>query len=138
MGKLVLRDCFISVDSVDLSDHVSSVTITMEKDQVEATAFTGQGRDFVHGLNNDSFELNFQQDFDATSVDATLFPLWSDEDEFEVIVRPTSGVVSATNPEYTGTCKLFNYQPLAGSVGDLSETSTNIPVLRTGITRSES
>lgn len=135
MAKLVLRDCFISVDGVDLSDHTSSVTITMEKDEIETTAFTGSGRERVHGLNNDSFELNLQQDFDAASVDATLFPLWDQENEFVVEVRPTSAAASATNPSYTGTCILLNYQPLAGGVGELSETSVTFMVQRTGITR---
>lgn len=135
MAKLVLRDCFISVDGVDLSDHTSSVTVTMEKDEIETTAFTGQGRERVHGLNNDSFELNLQQDFDAASVDETLFPLWDQETEFQVVVRPTSAAASATNPEYEGTCILLNYQPLAGAVGELSETSITFMVQRTGITR---
>ncbi len=138
MGKLVLRDCFISVDGVDLSDHVSSVTVTLEKDEIETTAFTGQGRERVAGLNNDNFELNFQQDFDAASVDATLFPLWDGESEFVVLVRPTSAAVSATNPEYSGTCVLLNYQPLAGGVGELSETSVTLMVQRQGIARATS
>ncbi len=138
MAKLVLRDCFISVDGVDLSDHISSVTITMEKDEIETTAFTGQGRERVHGLNNDSFELNLQQDFDAASVDDTLFPLWDQETEFVVLVRPTSAAASATNPEYSGTCILLSYQPLAGGVGELSETSITMMVQRTGIARATS
>lgn len=138
MAKLVLRDCFVEVDGTDFSDHVSSVTINLNKDEVESTAFTGQGRERVAGLNDDSFELNFQQDFDADSVDSVLYPLWADETEFDVVVRPTSGGVSETNPEYSGTSILLNYQPLAGSVGELSETSVTFPVQRTGISRATS
>jgi len=135
MGKVVLRNCFIEVDGVNFSSHVSSVTVNLSKDEIDTTNFGGDGRERAAGLKDDSFELNFQQDFDAASVDATLYPLWNDEDEFEVVVRPTSAPVSATNPEYSGTCILLEYQPLAGSVGELSETSVTFPSQRSGIER---
>jgi hypothetical protein len=135
MAKLVLKDCFISVDGTDFSSHVSSVTVNLQKDEIDTTAFTGQGRERAAGLNDDSFEINFQQDFAADQVDDVLFPLWADEEEFEVTVRPTSAASSSTNPEYSGTCILLSYTPLAGSVGELSETSVTFPVQRTGIER---
>lgn len=135
MSKLVLKDCFIEVDAVDFSDHVSSVEINLAKDEVETTNFGGAGRERVHGLKDDQFVINFQQDFDAASVDATLWPLYDTEVEFPVRVRPTSAVKSATNPEYTGTCILLEYQPLAGDVGSLSETSVTLPSQRSGIAR---
>lgn len=135
MAKVILKNCFIEVDGVDFSDHTSSVEISLTKDEIDTTNFGGAGRERAHGLKDDSFEINFQQDFDAASVDATLYPLWDDETEFAVRVRPTSAVVSATNPEYTGTCILLEYQPLAGSVGELSETSVTFPAQREGVIR---
>lgn len=133
MGKLVLRDCYIVVNSVNFSDHVSSVEINLSKDEVETTNFSGQGRERVAGLKDDNFVINFQQDFAAGQVNAVLYPLYNNETEFEVEVRPTSSAVSATNPKYTGTCVLLEYQPLSGSVGDLSETEVTFPTQRTGI-----
>lgn len=135
MAKLVLRDCFISVDGTDFSDHVSSVEITLSKDEIDTTNFGGSGRERAHGLKDDSFVINFQQDFAAASVDAVLYPNYDAETEFEVIVRPTAGAVSATNPQYQGTCILLEYQPLSGDVGALSETSVTFPSQRSGITR---
>lgn len=135
MGKLILKDCFIEVDGVDFSDHSSSVEVNLAKDEVETTNFGGAGRERAHGLKDDQFTVNFQQDFDAASVDATLFPLYDGETEFVVKVRPTAAAVGATNPEYTGTCILLEYQPLAGDVGSLSETSVTLPSQRDGITR---
>lgn len=133
MGKLVLRDCFILVNNVNLSDHISSVEVNFVKDEVETTNFSGQGRERIAGLKDDSFVLNFHQDFAAGEVNSVLSPLYHNETEFEVVVRPTSSAVSATNPEYTGTCILLEYQPLSGSVGDLSETEVTFPTQRTGI-----
>lgn len=138
MAKFVLRDCDIVVNGVNFSDHVSSVTVNMSKDEVETTNFSGTGRERVAGLKDDSFEINFQQDFAAGEVDATLYPLWNNETEFTVTVKPTAAAVSATNPSYSATCILLEYQPIAGDVGSLSETSVTFPAQRTGITRATS
>ncbi len=138
MGKIVLRDCFIEVNGVNFSDHISSVTVNLSKDEVETTNFGGAGRERVAGLKDDSFEMTFEPDFAAGEVDATLYPLWDNETEFLVKVRPTAAAKSASNPEFTGTCILLEYTPLAGDVGSLSETSVTFPSQRTGIARSTS
>ncbi len=138
MGKIVLRDCVITINAVDLSDHVSSVEINFVKDEVETTSFSGQGRERVAGLKDDSFVVNFQQDYATGEVDQTLFPLYNNETEFAVVVKPTAAAVSLTNPSYTGTCIILEYQPLSGSVGDLSETEVTFPSQRTGIARATS
>ena len=135
MAKLVLRDCFIEVDGVDFSSHVSSVTINLVKDEIDTTNFGGYGRERAHGLKDDSFELTFQHDYAAGEVDDTLYPLWNDETEFVVKVRPRAAVTSASNPEYSATCILLEYTPLAGDVGDLSTTDVTFPAQRLGIVR---
>ncbi len=103
MAKLVLRNCFVEVNGVNFSDHASSVTVNLVKDDVETTNFSGDGRERVAGLKDDSFEITFQQDFAAGEVDAVLYPLWDQETEFTVKVRPTSLATSASNPEYSAT-----------------------------------
>lgn len=135
MPKLVLRNCYIEVDGHDLSSHTSSATINLSKDDVETTNFGGDGRERVAGLKDDSFKLTFQQDFDTTSVDSILYPLYDLESEFTVKVRPYAGPASATNPEYSATCILLEYSALDGKVGDLSEIDVEFPAQRVGITR---
>lgn len=135
MAKLVLKDCSVTVNSVDLSDHVSSVEITLSKDEIETTNFGGDGRERIAGLKDDQITLNFQQDFATAEVDATLYPLWDNETEFPISVKPTSATVSATNPTYSGTFILLEYMPLAGAVGDLSETSVTFFSQRSGVSR---
>jgi hypothetical protein len=130
MAKQILRDCVIVVNGVTLSDHVSSVEINASKDDIDTTSFDGSGRERKAGLQDNSFVVNFQQDFAATEVDATLWPLWNNETEFTVAVKPTTAAISSTNPEYSGTCILLEYSPLNGSVGELSETSVTFPVQR--------
>jgi hypothetical protein len=133
--KLILKDPYVEVDEVHFSDHTSSVEVALTKDEVDTTSFDGKGRERHHGLKDDSFTFNFQQNFSAGSVDATLFPLYDEEDEFEVVVRPKGGDVSAENPGYYGVCILLSYTPLSGSPGDLSESSVTIPTQRRGIAR---
>ena len=135
MAKLVLRDCFIEVNGVNFSSHVSSVTINLSKDEIDTTNFGGDGRERAHGLKDDSFELAFQQDYAVGEVDDTLYPLWDDETEFVVKVRPRSSAISTSNPEYSATCILLEYTPLAGDVGDLSTTDVTFPAQRAGIAR---
>lgn len=135
MAKTILTNCQVWVNGVEFTDHVSSVEINVTKDDVETTSFSGSGRELKAGLQKNTFTLNFQQDFASASVDATLFPLWQNETEFAVAVRPITAAVSTTNPEYYGTCILLEYSPLSGSVGELSETKVEFPVQRGTFTR---
>jgi len=135
MAKLVLRDCVITINGTDFSDHASSAEINMSKDEVETTNFSGAGRERVHGLQDNSFTVTLQQDFAAGEVDDVLYPLWNNETEFTVTIKPRFGSVSASNPLYSGTCILLEYQPLAGDVGDLSETEVTFNVQRGTFTR---
>lgn len=138
MAKLVLRNCVITVNGVDFSSHVSSVEVSLKKASVDTTNFSGGGKEQVAGLKDDEFTVTFQQNFAASQVDATLYPLYNNETEFPVTVKPTVGAVTVNNPLYSGTCILLEYQPLSGKVGDLSETKVKFPSQRAGILQSTS
>lgn len=135
MAKTVLKNCQVWVNAVEFTDHISSVEIDVTKDEIDTTSFSGGGHERAAGLQDNKFKLNFQQDFAVNEVDATLYPLWNNETEFFVAVRPVTAVVSATNPEFYGTCILLDYSPLNGKVGELSETSVEFPVQRGTFTR---
>lgn len=125
MAKTILTDCSVTVNGVNLSDHVESVEINSEVEDVDLTAMGATAREHGQGLRNDSMTFNFFQDFSASKVDATFWPLLSNTG-FTVVVKPTSAAVSTTNPSFTATCLLFTYQPLAGSVGEASQTSIEL------------
>lgn len=117
MTKLVLTDAFVSINGVDLSDHVDTVTINHSADMQECTAMGDTTRERLGGLKDWSIDVEFFQDYAASNVDATLFPLIGTT--FTVIVRPVNtGGVSTTNPNYTGTGILESYNPISGAVGD--------------------
>lgn len=126
MAKFVLKNAFISVDGVTLSDHISSVTIETTFDEVDVTAFGATYKEILQGLGDATITLSVFQDFAAASVDATLWPLSQSGATFAVAVRASSAAASATNPQYNMTGVLLNYSPIAGAVGAASTTDVTI------------
>lgn len=123
MGKVVLLDAVVTVDAVELSDHADKVTITSSKDLVETTSFGAVSKQNLIGLGDATIAVEFFQDFDASSVDATLWPLHESGETFDVVIKPTSGGVSATNPSYTMTAVLPEFAPLDAGVGEASKVT---------------
>ena len=125
MAKFVSTDYKTTINGTDFSSSLSSVTLSIESDDVETTAFGGTFRTRVGGLKTGSLTLDFFQDFGASSVDATLFPLLNTL--ATVVVVPTSGTVSATNPSYTALCLVNQYMPISSAVGDIATLSVTWP-----------
>jgi hypothetical protein len=122
MAVLVLTDAVITVNSIALSDHANSVTLNYEIDSVETTAFGSTGHKFTGGLQNNSLDIEFMQDFAASNVEASIYPLVGTTTT--VKVKPTSSATGATNPEYTLTgCFLAAHTPVGAAVGELAMTS---------------
>jgi hypothetical protein len=139
MAKKILTDAYVSINGVVLSDHSNKVTVTSSKDEVDVTAFGAQSKQILLGLGDGSIAVDLFQDFDAGSVDATLWPLHQAGTEFPVVVRASSASVSATNPEYRMTGVLPEYTPLDGSVGDASKVSITVKnSAQSGIVRATS
>jgi hypothetical protein len=125
MTQFVYTDAVVTVDGDDLSDWISSATVSVEVDDVENTTFGAGWRSRLGGLKDWSLQLTFHQDFDAAAVDATLWPLLGTS--VAVTVKGASGSTSATNPAFSGNVLMNEYSPLDGSVGDLSTTSVTWP-----------
>ena len=122
MAVLVLTDAVITVNSVALSDHANSITLNYEIDSVETTAFGSTGHKFTGGLQNNSLDIEFMQDFAVSNVEATIYPLVGTTTT--VTVKATSGATSATNPIYTLTGTfLAAHTPVGAAVGELAMTS---------------
>lgn len=126
MAKFVATDYDISIGGTDFSTSLAAVTLDVSADEQETTAFGATFRSRIGGLKDASVSLDFHQDFGAASVDATLFPLIGGT--AEIIIKPTSASASATNPSYTFTALVTQYQPFASNVGDLATLSVTWPV----------
>ena len=125
MAKFVATDYKVTINGTDFSSSINSVDLSIESADVETTAFGSTFTTRVGGLKSASITLDFHQDFAAGSVDAILFPLLNSL--ATVVLVPTSGTVTATNPSYTALCLVNQYQPFASAVGDLATLSVTWP-----------
>ena len=126
MAKFYAQDYKITIGTAVISDDIASVTLDIQSDEIETTAFGQTYRTRIGGLRDASVSFDFHQDFGAGSVDALLFPLMGST--VAVKIAPTSGTISAVNPEYRFTALCTQYSPYAGAVGDLSTFSVTWPV----------
>jgi hypothetical protein len=121
MATFLGTNAFVSINGVNLSDHVVSVEITQEAEDVDMTTMGATARQHLPGLRSDGFTVTFLQDYAAGSVDQTLSPLVGSTTPFAFELRPTSAAVSTTNPKYTGSALLLTYSPFSADVGDRVE-----------------
>ena len=134
MAVIVVTDVSVEIGGVDLSDHIASISLASNADAVETTAFgTSGARSRVGGLKDNSITIDFHQDFAASEVEATIYPLIGTL--VDVVVKPTSGAISATNPAYkmddtagAGQVLVTEWTPVNGAVGELATASVTWPV----------
>jgi hypothetical protein len=126
LAKFYAQDYKVTIGTAVLSTSIASVTLEINTDEVETTSFGSSYRTRIGGLSDASVSLDFHQDFGAGAVDSLLFPLMGTL--VDVKIAPTSGTVTATNPEYRFSALVTQYQPFAGSVGDLATLSVSWPV----------
>jgi hypothetical protein len=111
----------VTVDSVDLSSLVSSVTINRSFDELEVTAMGDSGHKFVKGLEASSVTIDFFNDADTNKTLQKLNTLWGTS--ATVVIKQTTAAVAPGNPSYTMSCLINNITPINGAVGDLSTQS---------------
>ena len=116
----------VTINSVDLSTCVKSVTVNRQYDSLEVTAMGDTGHKYIAGLANDSFVISFIQDYSASKVNQTIEALLGQTTT--CVVKPTSAAVSAANPSYTGTIFIDTWTPVNGAVGDLATVDSTFKV----------
>jgi hypothetical protein len=123
MAVYMSNGVVLTVNAVDLSTLVSSVTINRSFDELEVTAMGDSGHKFVKGLEASSITIDFFNDADSAKTLQTLnsSSVWGSN--ITVTAKQTSAATSATNPLYTMSCLINNTTPINGAVGDLSTQS---------------
>jgi len=121
----------VTVNSVDLSAYVSSVTINQEFDQLEVTAMGNSGHTYIAGLENSSISIDFNADFATSKVNQTINGSGATNGlvgaTTQVVIQPFNAAASADNPKYTATC-LVTQWPQVFNVGELATVSVTWPV----------
>jgi hypothetical protein len=126
LAKFVATDYKVTINGGTVSSSLASVELPIEVDEQETTSFGSQWRTRIAGLKSGSITLEFHQDFAAGAIDSILYPLLGTN--ATVVVVPTSGTVTASNPSYSGTFLVTSYTPYASTVGDLATLSVTWPL----------
>jgi len=122
MAIFLSNNVGVKVNSIDLSDHVTSVTLNRSFDELEVTAMGDSGHKYVKGLEASSVTIDFLNDTAASNVLATLQAAWGTTVEVKLLqVKGTA--VSATNPLYTFNVLVNNTTDINGAVGDVGTQS---------------
>ena len=121
MAVFLNNGVVVTVNAVDLSSYVSSVTLNRTFDELEVTAMGDSGHKFVKGLEASSVTIDFFNDTATSKVLATLQAGWGTSTT--VTLKQTSAATSATNPLYTMSCLINGTTDINGAVGDLGTQS---------------
>jgi hypothetical protein len=114
----------VVLNSVDLTDHVTSATINRVFEELEISAMNDTARKYTKGLETSTITLDFLNDnlaSGAGAVRATLQAAWGTT--VPITLKQTSAAISTTNPEYQSTILVNNTTDISGAVGDISSQS---------------
>ena len=111
----------VTLNSVALTDHVTSATINRSFDELEVTAMGDTAHKFVKGLEASTITLDFLSDTAAANVNATLQAAWGTT--VALTLKQTSAATSATNPLYSTTVLVNNTTDINGAVADIATQS---------------
>lgn len=136
MAKQVLGpQSQITVNGTDLSQWATNVTVEDSRDEVDVTGFGENYREYLPGIGDASVTVTWLQDYAASAVDATLYPLYANQTAGTVKVKANT----SSTVVYTLISKLYSFAPVSGGVGDANTIDTTFRNAGTaGLTRGTS
>lgn len=113
----------LKIATVDLSEYITSITLTQTFDEVETTTMGSGSHTFAKGLESSTLQVDFLNDWAASKVQATLQAAYGTS--VTAVVIPVKGTaVSATNPLYTVSILVNNLTPVGtGGPEDYARSS---------------
>jgi len=109
----------LKINAVDLSDHVTSVTLNRAADELEVTAMGDTAHKFVKGLESGTLTVSFLNDTATSNVLQTLNSTFGTTVAAK-LVQDKVASVAATNPLYTFDILVNNLTPINGATGDMA------------------
>jgi hypothetical protein len=126
MAKVVLKNCFLSINGTDVSANTSKVEVDDSFEVKDMTTFgSGGAKEVAAGLEDGGVNATFKNDFAAAALDATMWALRGTLVPFEV--RATQSAVGTSNPKYTGSILINGWKPISASPGDVAEVPVSFP-----------
>ena len=112
----------VKINSVDISDHVSSATLSQVFDELEITSLGDTSHKFTKGLEASTLSLDFFNDFAASQITPLLQAAYGTT--VTAVLIPVKGTaVSASNPLYTVSILINNLTPISGDVASINASS---------------
>ena len=122
MAVFLNNNVGVKINSVDLSDHVTAVTINRSFDELEVTAMGDNSHKFTKGLEASTVTIDFLNDTASANVLATLQAAWGTT-VTAVFLQTKGTAVSATNVLYTVSLLINNTTDINGAVQDIGTQS---------------
>jgi hypothetical protein len=114
---------YMVVNAVNVSAYMTNCDFPLSSEMLDATTMIHSFKVNRPGLTDASISSDFIMDYAV--IDA-LFDALRGSAGFSVEIRPTAAAVSATNPKWTGTFCLENYQPISGQRGALAMSKISL------------
>ena len=122
----VITKATVTVGGVDLSSSIRKVTLSTDRAELDTTTFGNTAKRRVAGLADNKVSLDFNQDFSASSVEASIYTLIGSTTT--IVIKPNGTTASATNPSYTFTALVTSWTPLDAQVGELASATITWPI----------
>ena len=121
-----LGNAKVTIATIDVSDQVTSASITRVIEPLESSAFGSTNRVYVGGMENSTFTATLMMSYSASETYINLKDLVGTS--ITVIVNPTAAADSATNPGFTLTgtylSELAVIDATIGELGMVTITTT--------------
>lgn len=123
IAKFVLTAEKVMIAGNDLKAFCSKAEVTISAEIKDVTNYgSGGWKEELGGLKQAKIAFEFYNDFDsATGLDFLMWPLLGTVVTFEV--AGTQAARSASNPSYTGSMLISDWNPITGKVGDVDTSS---------------
>ena len=128
MAIFVATDFSVSINgSTALNSYITQVELKTSANDITTTAFGSTWVTRVAGLKEGTLTLQFNQDYAASTVDATLWGTIGLGSQATVVLKPTSSATGSANPAYAAVCLVTDLTPVSGQIGDLATFSLTWP-----------
>lgn len=129
MAKFIGKNLRVKVGSTELTTNIASVEVTETVDEIEVTALGQNARSRIAGLKDASVTLSFHQDYDASSVNATLNTIFGGTSSVTILAGTslTQGTATSTAPLFSIPILCSQTTPVSGQVGDLTTFDVTWP-----------
>jgi hypothetical protein len=122
----VITNAAVTIGGVDLSQHITKVTLSSTRAEIETTTFGNSAKRRVGGLADNSVSIDFNNDYSGASVESTLYPLLGST--AQVQVWPNGTTTGTANPKFTFNVLVTEWPSLDAQVGELTTASVTFPI----------